>query len=241
MANTLDVLHLTGRIQAGMRLVEEEIGDFRKAQEDKVSTISSFTPDPSVEAKCQSIEYTVERKKKRSNTAIENARGRAGAFAGQSPTGRKRNMCKTLSGSPIIEEVSVLPSLRVLSAAPAAVHVSINFVQPRAEIGTKNLIGSYNTVSAYPFGVACTRSGSLLVTDSAHHLFRVLTPTGKCLETQGSEGKGDGQFIVPKGIAQDKDGNILVLDGNNPGRLQKFTETGWSFHGPVSFLFLYLN
>lgn len=210
---------MTGRIQASLRLVGEEIQDCRKTKED---TVSPFTPDPSVKAKCETIAYTFERRKKRSNTTLE-GRVRADAFTGESPLPRHRPTISVCG--PILRE-GPISSPHILHTRRVAVHVAITFLEPAAVIVTKNLIGSCNAVNAYPFGVACTVSGSLLVSDTRHHLFRVLTPTGKCLETLGSEGKGEGQFTEPTGVAVDGEGNILVLDGKNPGRLQKFSAAG---------------
>ena len=98
--------------------------------------------------------------------------------------------------------------------------------QPLAEIEGKNLIGPHNSVAAYPHGVCCTSKGTILVTDCKHHLFRIITSTGKCLETIGTEGKGDGQFFEPTAIAGTSDGSILVVDGKGTGRVQKFSAAG---------------
>jgi tripartite motif-containing protein 71 len=41
----------------------------------------------------------------------------------------------------------------------------------------------------------------------------------------GSEGRGDGQFRNPYGVAVDRDGNVYVADSSN-GRIQKFNSDG---------------
>ncbi len=220
----LEENRLRSRIRASMKLVKDEMLDC-KAEGNELSSIVPFTPDASLKAKCEGIEYTV-RQKKRSNTTFNSpARSRAGAFIGVSPM-TTRATSKTISGrmdfKPIID---TLPTKSV-TLLPATAHAPINCLDPIFEIGTKNLIGSYNNVTAYPFGICCTKAGALLVTDTRHHLFRIMTATGKCLETVGIEGKGEGQFLEPTGITVDRDDNTLVLDGKNPGRLQKFSETG---------------
>ena len=53
----------------------------------------------------------------------------------------------------------------------------------------------------------------------------VLTPDGNKIQSIGSKGSGNGQFYSPRGIAQDNEGNIYVVDeGNN--RIQKFSLSG---------------
>ena len=114
----------------------------------------------------------------------------------------------------------------VLSPPGSSGMKSFDILEPISEVGTKNLIGPYNKVTAYPCGVYCTTEGTLLVSDSKHHLYRIITSTGKCLETVGSEGKGDGQFFEPTGITMDKSGHVFIVDGKSPGRLQKFSIAG---------------
>ena len=53
----------------------------------------------------------------------------------------------------------------------------------------------------------------------------VLTPDGKKIRSFGSKGSGNGQFNRPRGIAQDREGNIYVADQWNH-RIQKFTSDG---------------
>ena len=49
--------------------------------------------------------------------------------------------------------------------------------------------------------------------------------TGVFLTAWGSYGTGDGQFIVPTGVATDGSGNVYVVDAGSY-RIQKFTNTG---------------
>lgn len=100
-AGEIDVLleenALRARIQASLRLIEEEMVDCSKARkEEDFSGVSPFAPDPSVEAKCTSFEYSCE-KKKRSQTTVEGVRGRADAIVGQSPVLRQRPLSYTVS------------------------------------------------------------------------------------------------------------------------------------------------
>lgn len=69
------------------------------------------------------------------------------------------------------------------------------------------------------------------------------TPDGKLIAEWGSEGIGDGQFVLPVGIAVDTHGSVYVADRNNH-RVQKFDSDGkfltkWGAHGKGNGLFHY--
>ena len=227
-------------VLASMRLVEDEAFDC-KSFVGGFSNFPTFKPDPSVEGKCRSISYSMDSPvQRRSKTAIpiiesdvpiRGARGRAGAFISSE---RKEKSRKTLSGhelypshllttlSPLTKNRAITDSLLMTSAK------KFTIPNPVSEIGTKSLVGSSNHVAAYPFGVCCSSQpeGALLVTDAKLHLFRIIASTGECLETIGTN---DGQFFKPVAIAVDEAGSILVLDGKNPGRVQKFSKSGKIF------------
>jgi tripartite motif-containing protein 2/3/tripartite motif-containing protein 71 len=75
-----------------------------------------------------------------------------------------------------------------------------------------------------PFGIAVDIHGCLVVAEYGLHRVSIFD-SGKRINTFGSYGSGDGEFINPRGVVVDGDGNILVSDeGNN--RLQKFTSNG---------------
>lgn len=73
------------------------------------------------------------------------------------------------------------------------------------------------------FGIAATPGGSLLITESAHHVVRTLTTGGLATTLAGSAdsaGSSDGslaaaRFRSPRGIAVASDGTWYVADANN--------------------------
>lgn len=235
----LEEKRLRSRIQASINIVEAK-ATACKAVVGKLSSMAPFSPDPSLQQSCMSLDYyncfdspTI---KKRSLTTgspmqrelnAKDLRERSCPFITNSP---RKQASHTISGegfSPKILVANQLSQSMTLPRFPQViVDQTINVVEPISVIRTKNLIGPNNHITAYPFGVCSPQEGLLLVTDTKHHLYRAMTSTGKCLETVGSEGKGDGQFMEPKGITVDKDGNILVVDGKSPGRMQKFSPVG---------------
>ena len=74
-----------------------------------------------------------------------------------------------------------------------------------------------------PRGVAFNHAGEMVI--SARDSVSVLRPNGTKLRSFGTGGSGPGQFVDPRGVAVDDEGNILVADSNNH-RIQKFTNDG---------------
>ena len=74
-----------------------------------------------------------------------------------------------------------------------------------------------------PWGVAFNHAGEIVVSDVDSG--SVLSPNGTKLRSFGTGGSGPGQFIDPRGVAVDDEGNILVADRDND-RIQKFTNDG---------------
>src|SRR5262249_54906391 len=68
-------------------------------------------------------------------------------------------------------------------------------------------------------------SGNVYVADILNQSIQKFTNTGTLLLAWGSVGSGNGQFVVPDGIAVDGSGNVYVVDTFNY-RIQKFTNTG---------------
>ena len=78
---------------------------------------------------------------------------------------------------------------------------------------------------SYPWGVAISQRGEIIVAEYGGHCISIFSPTGEKLRSFGSQGSGQGQFSYPRGVAVDDDGNILVVDSGND-RIQKFTSDG---------------
>ena len=62
---------------------------------------------------------------------------------------------------------------------------------------------------------------NVFAADSYNHRVQVFSPTGAFLASWGTKGSGDGQFIVPEGVAVDTAGNVYVADTHNH-RVQVF-------------------
>ena len=231
---------LKARMTASVKVVNDETLDC-KSFIGFFSSIPIFIPDPEVESKCRSINYSVlspSRRRSRtlvaSSAADRETRQRANAIV---PSERRTT---DLSRVPLFAHESYPTELfqchspltkmsRAVSAPAVKPLKSFTIPDPVSVVAAKSLVGPCNHVTAFPFGVCCMSQpeGVLLVTDAKHHLYRVITSTGKCLETIGCEGNGDGQFVEPVGVAVNpKDSSILVVDRKNPGSLQKFSNAG---------------
>ena len=75
-----------------------------------------------------------------------------------------------------------------------------------------------------PFGIAVDMHGCVVVAEYGLHRVSIYD-NGKKISSFGCHGSGDGEFIHPRGVAIDSDGNIFVSDEGN-SRLQKFTSKG---------------
>jgi sugar lactone lactonase YvrE len=82
-----------------------------------------------------------------------------------------------------------------------------------------------------PYGVALAADGSVYVADAGNHAIRKVGPTGVVTTLAGgTEGKADGtgaaaQFEIPRALALDAQGNILVADFYNR-HIRKVTPQG---------------
>ena len=78
-----------------------------------------------------------------------------------------------------------------------------------------------------PMGLAFDEDGNLYVTELTNEKHRVLVfdPSGELKLEFGKEGKEEGQFWFPNGIAVDGRARMYVADGTN-GRLQAFDGEG---------------
>ena len=73
-----------------------------------------------------------------------------------------------------------------------------------------------------PHGLAASRSGDVVVSDSLKHRIYVLNVDGTVARDFGKEGTGDGQLFHPMSVAFDKsEKHVLVADSDN-NRIQVF-------------------
>ena len=76
-----------------------------------------------------------------------------------------------------------------------------------------------------PRGVVVNQKGEVVITEAKISMVSIFSRDGERLQSFGSPGSGQGQFMWPLGITTDGDGNILVTDGINCC-IQKFTASG---------------
>jgi DNA-binding beta-propeller fold protein YncE len=75
------------------------------------------------------------------------------------------------------------------------------------------------------FGFSLDSTGNIYVVDRSNYRVQLLTPAGNVLQTIGSPGSGNGEFLEPWGIVRDNAGNMYVTDSLN-NRVQKFDSSG---------------
>jgi hypothetical protein len=85
--------------------------------------------------------------------------------------------------------------------------------------------GSGNGEFNCPSGITVLGSSAeVAVADCNNHRVQIFDSEGKYKRQFGTEGKEDGQFYIPIGLASDAHGNLLVVDSTN--RLQVFSPEG---------------
>ena len=77
----------------------------------------------------------------------------------------------------------------------------------------------------WPWGVATSSRGHIIVAEHNGHCVSVFTPEGQKIRSFGSNGTSQGQIRHPRGVAVDRDDNIIVVEWGNR-RIQKFTSEG---------------
>ena len=112
--------------------------------------------------------------------------------------------------------------IRVLDAETGT-HLSrigktVSEVLPAGYLGSP---GSGDGELNHPWGV-CIKENHVIVADMQNHRIQIFDKTnGKFVEKFGSKGRGDGQFILPVGVATDKQGRLFIADRDNH-RIQIF-------------------
>lgn len=99
--------------------------------------------------------------------------------------------------------------------------VAVRSSEPELDLPTMVL-----TQQEWPWGVACSASREVYVTENYNHQVSVWDKEGKHLRTFGQKGQKPGQLLSPTGIAVDKNSHVYVADGRENGRVQKFSNTG---------------
>ena len=99
-----------------------------------------------------------------------------------------------------------------------------NFITQWGGYGTKD--GLFMN----PLGIAVDANGYVYVSDSSQSVnksYRIqkFDSNGVFVKSWGGEGRIEGKFVNPKGLAVDEDGYVYVADSGN-GRIQKFSADG---------------
>lgn len=102
------------------------------------------------------------------------------------------------------------------------------------------------TYLQFPFDVTTDSQGNIYVADSSDDRIVKFDPSGNYVMQFGTSGRGNGQFMEPRGVAVDGSGDIYVADTTN-NRIEKFDPSGkfllkfgsdgtgkGEFHGPYS-------
>ena len=67
--------------------------------------------------------------------------------------------------------------------------------------------------------------GNIYVSDINNHRVQKFTGDGKFITKWGSEGSGDGQFLLPLGIGIDSSDNLYIVDQKRSS-VEKFASDG---------------
>ena len=76
-----------------------------------------------------------------------------------------------------------------------------------------------------PHGVAINEKEHIVVAERGGCCISIYSPHGEKIKSFGKKGSAPGQFLSPCGVAVDRAGNILVVDGEDH-HIQKFTADG---------------
>lgn len=74
--------------------------------------------------------------------------------------------------------------------------------------------------------LAIDRQNNVYVVNASEYRIEKYDPQWKLLTMWGSQGKGEGQFTEPSGIAVDRQGNVYVGDNRDTYRIEKFDSNG---------------
>ena len=131
-------------------------------------------------------------------------------------------------------EISYQPTIKgrhLLHVEVEGQHVKGSPFSLTAKSPTRSLGTPILTIEGvnFPWGVAVNQRGEVFVTEWGGHCVSVFSPSGEKLRSFGKLGCGLGQFLQPRGIAVDGEGNILVVGRSEDSDnycVQKFTPEG---------------
>jgi len=67
----------------------------------------------------------------------------------------------------------------------------------------------------YPYGLAITKEGNLVVVENGNNRVQVFGPDGKAIAVLGTAGRDMGQLVYPWAVTVDDKGLAYVVDGGN--------------------------
>ena len=105
---------------------------------------------------------------------------------------------------------------------PCTVTIKPFHVKPVLSFGK---VGSGDGMLKFPYGVAVSDGGEIVVVDHGNHRVQVFDSNGTFLRSFGHKGESAGELDNPTGIAIDKDRNIFISDWGNH-RVQIFSWEG---------------
>ncbi len=104
-------------------------------------------------------------------------------------------------------------------------------ILPYLEITSRQLLGSSpQLASVYPNGVCIGKPDSLIVSDSRNGILKILTPTGKYLDSVVIESKGDGNLVEPTAVTTCEEGTIFLIIRGPTNKIHKYSSSGKSIN-----------
>ncbi|HMJ90203.1 MAG TPA: 6-bladed beta-propeller [Candidatus Acidoferrum sp.] len=77
-----------------------------------------------------------------------------------------------------------------------------------------------------PKGMSCDRSGNIVVLEPHYQRVNVFTPMGKLVSQWGRSGTNAGEFMLPRAVAINSKGEVIVPEFKDSERVQKFSSRG---------------
>ena len=112
-----------------------------------------------------------------------------------------------------------------IQGSPFTIHVLSSSAMMRMVPENRGVVQGTIYDVQYPYAVAVSDSGEVVVSEHYSHRISVYSREGKHIRSFGSKGSNKGQFQYPYGVAITSDNNVLIADRDNH-RIQMFTMEG---------------
>ena len=133
----------------------------------------------------------------------------------------------TLTFTPILlgpHQLKIIIRDTDIPDSPFTIHV-LSSAMMRMVPGNRGVVQGTIHGIKYPYGVAVSNSGEVVVSEYWNHRISVYSRERKHIRSFGSKGSNKGQFYYPHGVAITSDNYILIADEYNY-RIQMFTMEG---------------